>query len=189
VKVRMPNSRNALTALAVVVTVAVAAVVWQHLPTPTDVLGPFDVQGNAGATTTGRGVAGTVTGVRVTNEVDGVRPAGTWVVVDTALRGTHSTEVPHAELIVGPNSYDPSDLFLLKTFNGQLSPGITWRGPWVFDVAAALVAPGSTEPLTLHVWVGDGRMDSRLVIRIPNNGSLLNRVDSVMLGDPELNAS
>jgi hypothetical protein len=189
VKLRAPNPRRALTAIGVVVAVAAAAVVWQHLPTPTDVLGPFDVHGNAGTTVTGRAVAGTVTGVRVTQEVDGVKPAGTWVVVDAELQGVHSTELPHSTLVAGANTYDPSDLFLLKTLADQISPGFTWRGSWAFDVASGLVAAGSSAPLTLRVWVGDGRMDSRLVIRIPTDGSLFSRVDSVTLDKPEQSAS
>jgi hypothetical protein len=89
------------------------------------------------------------------------------VVVNTALEGTRSTELPHSELIVGPNTYTPTDVFFTNTLMAEISPGITQRGSWVFDVAPALVAPGKSEPMTLNVWVGDGRLDSRLVIRIP----------------------
>jgi hypothetical protein len=188
-KLRMPNSRTALTTVGVVVTVAAAAVVWQHLPAPTDVLGPFDVHAEAGTPAAGRAVAATVTSVRVTPEVDSVKPAGIWVVVDTALEGTRSTELPHSELVVGPNTYDPSDLFFTDTLKAETSPGITWRGSWVFDVAADLVAPGSAAPLTLQVWVGDGRLDSRLAIRIPTHGSRFSRVDAVTLTKPEQSAS
>jgi hypothetical protein len=188
VKLRRPDSRL-LTAAAVVVTVAAAAVVWQHLPTPTDVLGPFDVHGDAGTPVTGRAVAATVTSVRITPEVDSVKPAGIWVVVDTALKGTRSTELPHSDLIVGPNTYGPTDLFSTDTLMAEISPGITQRGSWVFDVAPALVAPGASEPVTLRVWVGDGRMDSRLAIRIPTHGSRFSRVDAVTLREPEQSAS
>jgi hypothetical protein len=178
-----------LTAIAVVVTVVAAAVVWQNLPTPTDVLGPFDVHGDAGGPATGRAVSATVTGVRVATEVDSIKPAGTWVVVDTALKGTRSTELPHSKLLVGPNTYDPSDVFFGDTLMSEISPDITWRGSWVFDVAPDLVAPGSSAPLTLQVWVGDGRLDSRLAIRIPMRGSLLRREDSVVLTKPKQSVS
>ena len=47
---------------------------------------------------------------------------------------------------------------------------MTLRGSWVFDVAPALVAPESSDPMTLLIWVGDGRLDSRLAIRIPLAG-------------------
>jgi len=48
VKIAMPKPRRWLTAVGVVITVAAAAVVWQNLPTPTDVFGPFDVHADAG---------------------------------------------------------------------------------------------------------------------------------------------
>lgn len=89
-KLRRPSSRRVLTAIGVVVTVAVAAVVWHDLPTPTDVLGPFDVHGDAGTRTVGRAVSADVTSVRITPEVDSVKPAGFWVVVDTELEGTRA---------------------------------------------------------------------------------------------------
>ena len=97
-----------------------------------------------------------MTSVRLTPEVDSVKPAGIWVVVNTALEGTRSTELPHSELVVGPNTYSPTDVFCVDTLMGEISPGITLRGSWVFDVAPALVAPDSSDPMTLLVWVGDG---------------------------------
>jgi hypothetical protein len=80
-------------------------------------------------------------------------------------------------------------LFSTDTLMAEISPGITQRGSWVFDVAPALVAPGASEPVTLRVWVGDGRMDSRLAIRIPTHGSRFSRVDAVTLREPEQSAS
>ncbi|WP_123027792.1 hypothetical protein [Mycolicibacterium stellerae] len=188
-KPRSPNARGVLAAVGVVVTVAAAAVVWRHLPTPTDVLGPFDVHAEAGAPATGRAVTATVTSVRIAPEVNSVKPAGIWVVVNTALEGTRRTELPRSELVVGPNTYSPSDVFFFDTLMGEISPGITLRGSWVFDVAPALVAPGSSYPMTLHVSVGDGRLDSRLAIRIPLEGSRFSRVDTVTLKKPERSAS
>ena len=188
-RLRRPDTRRALTTIGVVVIVAAAAVVWQNLPTPTNVLGPFDVRGDAGTSTTGRALSATVTGVRVTAEVDSVKPAGMWVVVNAALEGTRSTELPHSELIVGPNTYTPTDMFYTDTLMAEISPGITQRGSWVFDVAPALVAPGASDPMTLHVWVGDGRLDSRLAIEIPTHGSRFSRVDTVTLEKPEQSAS
>ncbi len=139
--------------------------------------GPFDVHDDAGASATGRAISATVTGVRLTKRVDSVKPAGLWVVVDTALAGTRTTELPHSELIVGPNTYTPTDAFLTKTLMAEVNPVITQRGSWVFDVAPALLAIES-DPMTLRVWVGDGRLDSRLVIRIPLDGASVSRVDA-----------
>lgn len=188
-KIERPNPRRLLSAVAVVVTVAAAAVVWQNLPTPTDVLGPFDVHGEAGTPATGRALEANVTGVRVTPEVNGIKPAGVWVVVDTELAGTRVSEYTHSKLVVGPNTYTPSDRFSLDTFIGTINPGITERGSWVFDVAPDLVTPERAEPLTLIVWAGDGRLDSRLAIRIPTEGSHFSRVDEVALDKPESAAS
>ena len=64
------------------------------------------------------------------------------MVVDTTLEGTRSTELPHCELIVGPNTYTPTDRFFPETLMAEISPGITSRGSWVFDVAPDLVSPG-----------------------------------------------
>jgi hypothetical protein len=188
-KLRRTTVKGALPALGTVVVIAAAAIVWLHLPTQTDVMGPFDVHGEAGAQVTGRAVAATVTGVRIAPEVNSVKAAGIWVVVDTTLAGTRSTELPHCELIVGPNTYTPTDQFFLKTLMGEISPGIAQRGAWVFDVAPALVAPGSSESMILRVWVGDGRLDSRLVIRIRDDGSRVSRIDAVTLDAPVVSAS
>jgi hypothetical protein len=185
----MSNPRRALSAVGVVAAVAAAAVVWQNLPTPTDVLGPFEVYGDAGKETAGRGVSATVTDLRIAAEVNSTKPAGVWVVVDVALTGTTATELTHSELLVGPNTYSPSDVFSLDSVFGQINPGITMRGSWVFDVAADLVAPDATDALTLLIWAGDGRLDSRLAIRIPTQGSHFSRVDDVTLQKPESSAS
>jgi hypothetical protein len=130
-----------------------------------------------------------VTSVRIASEVNSVKPAGTWMVVDVALTGTRSTELTHSKLVVGPNTYTPSDVFSLDTLFGEISPGMTLRGSWVFDVVPALVAPESSAPSTLLIWAGDGRLDSQLAIRIPTRDSLLSRVDEVTLKKPEITAS
>lgn len=188
-KIGTPNVRRLLTAVAVLVTVAAAAVVWQNLPTPTDVLGPFDVRGEAGAPVAGRAVEAAVAGVRVTPVVNGIEPAGVWIVVDVELAGTTVTELTHSKLVVGPNTYTPSDRFSLDSVMGLVNPGITERGSWVFDVAPELVSPEASDQLTLLIWAGDGRLDSQLSIQIPTNGSGFSRVDEVTLDRPESAAS
>lgn len=182
-KIRFPKWRTLLTAFLVVVTIAAAAVVWHHLPTPPDTSGPFDVHGAEGKRTAGRDVAATVTGVRITRQVNSVRPAGVWVVVDTTLEAPLSTTLPRSDLVVGPNTYTPTDVFFLDTLQSDVSPGIGMRGSWVFDVAAALVEPGADEPLTLRVWTGyEDRWDSRLVIDLPTGD--VSRPDTVTLEAP-----
>ncbi|MHA0287247.1 hypothetical protein ACXYX3_12430 [Mycobacterium sp. C3-094] len=159
--------RSALSAVCVVLLVAAAALIWHHLPTPTDLYGPFDVHGQAGEPVRGRGVTATVTSIRVAPEVNSVPAAGRWVVVETTLQAQGSTDVPHADLLVGPNTYIPTDRFLTKTLGRSLAPGIEQRGAWVFDVASALIDGDDLGSLVLRVWVGSDLLDSRLVIAIP----------------------
>ena len=175
--------------LSVVVVVAAAAVVWHHLPTPTDLYGPFDVPGEAGAVTEGRALTTTVTAVRIAPQVNSVQAAGQWVVVDTTLEANRTTALPHSDLIVGPNTYTPSDRFVLDTLRAEVAPGITQRGAWVFDVASVLVAPGASGSLILRVWVADGLLDSRLVIRIPLDDPRVSRTDHIDLAPPGVAAA
>jgi hypothetical protein len=127
--------------------------------------------------------------VRIASTVNGVAPAGVWVVVDAEFEGTRTTELTHSALVVGPNTYSPSEAFTLDMLMGEVSPGIRERGSLVFDVAQDLVEPGAADPMTLLVWVGDGRMDSRLSIRLPSDGSRFSMVDAVTLEKPEVSAS
>ncbi|PRC60750.1 hypothetical protein C6A85_16305, partial [Mycobacterium sp. ITM-2017-0098] len=48
---------------------------------------------------------------------------------------TGSPAVPHADLLVGPNTYAPSDRFFGRTLGAEVAPGIAQEGSWVFDVA------------------------------------------------------
>ncbi|CAN3129005.1 hypothetical protein ACNUDN_13835 [Mycobacterium sp. smrl_JER01] len=177
-----------MSVCGVLAVVAAAAVVWHHLPAPTDLYGPFEVRGVAGEPVPGRTVVATVTAVRIAPQVNSVPAAGNWVVVDTVLQATRSTELPRAELIVGPNTYAPTDRFFMDTLRAEIAPGITQRGSWVFDVAAPLVAAGAAEPLTLRVWTGSDILDSRLAIAIPTDDRRLSRAAAVELTRPELSA-
>ena len=179
-KLRMPKS-PVLTAVGVIVTVAAAAVVWQNLPTPTDLYGPFDVHGEAGAPAEGRAVTATVTAVRIAPQVNSIQAAGQFVVVDTTLEADRNTGLPHSELI---DMHPPSMSLIGKTLRAEISPGITQRGSWVFEVASALVEPDASDPLTLRVWVGDAFLDSRLVIRIPADDPRVSRTEAVDLEPP-----
>ncbi|MEH3143243.1 MAG: hypothetical protein PGN37_24410 [Mycobacterium kyogaense] len=178
--------RSVMSAVCVVVLVAAAALVWHNLPTPTDLYGPFDIHGKAGEPVRGRGVTATVSSVSVAPTVNSVPAAGRWVVVETTLQAQGTTDVPHADLLVGPNTYIPTDRFLTKTLGRSLAPGIEQRGSWVFDVAAELVDGPALDPLTLRVWVGSDLLDSRLVITIPPE--TVNRGAELELGRPEASA-
>lgn len=179
---------GAVVSALVVAVVAAAALVWHHLPTPTDLYGPFDVRGQADETVRGRALIGTVTSVRIAPEVNSIPAAGTWVVVDTTVEATGATELPHAELTVGPNTYVPSDRFFGDTLGAEVAPGITQRGSWVFDVAAPLVAVDARETLTLRLWAGSAMLDSRLVIDVPPGDPCIARTAEVDLSSPDLSA-
>ncbi|KWX68202.1 hypothetical protein [Mycobacterium sp. NAZ190054] len=183
----MRNLGPVLSALGVIAVVTAAAVVWHNLPTPTDLYGTFDVHGRVGEPVRGRAVTATVTSVRVAPQVNSAQAAGSWVVVDTTLEATGSTELPHADLLVGPNTYVPTDRFFGKTLGAEIAPGISQRGSWVFDVASPLVAAGAADPVTLRVWVGSGMLDSRLVIEL--DADRFARTGEVDLAPPEASAA
>lgn len=180
--------RGAAVSTLVVVIVAAAALVWHNLPTPTDLYGPFDVHGAAGQPVRGHSVVATVSSLRIGAQVNSVQAAGEWVVVDTTLEATDSTALPRAELIVGPNSYTPSDRFFMEALGAEIAPGITQRGSWVFDVAAPLVADGASEPITLRVWTGSDILASRLVIDVSGDDSRIARADDIELTPAEVSA-
>lgn len=162
--------RRVLSVLATVVVVAAGSWMWHHLPDLMEVEGPFDVAGVAGEQVSGRDLALTVTGVRAAASVRvAPRPAviavGRWVVVDAQVATRTTFAQPRTELLVGPNTYTPSGRFTLTGLGSELAPGIGQRGSWMFDVAPDLLERRA--PLTLRVWVGDGRLDSRLVVSLP----------------------
>lgn len=185
----IPSMRRLIPLSALVVVLATAAVLWHNLPTPTAVYAPFDVRGSIGTPVTGRGVSATVTRVRIADRLSdaaardrsAVAATGRWVVVDTVMTATTAPDRPHVELLVGPNTYSPADRFDSAVKVGELAPGIAVTGPWVFEVAPEVLDAESTDQLALHVWVGDGRLDSRLVIAIPLTGPNVSRSDAVTL--------
>lgn len=164
-----PRRRSVRTAAATVAVLVAAAVLWHNLPAPSDVYRPFDVRGGIGQQVSGRLFDLTVTGVRAGQQVQAPRrppvPAlGEWMLIDADLRATSQFVLPRAELLVGANTYIPSDHFQFVQLGGELAPLITQQGSWAFDVAPALLDPSAH--LTLRVWSGDSRFDSRSVVDI-----------------------
>ena len=109
---------RALSVLLTVVVVAAGSWVWHQLPDLMEVEGPFDITGVAGEQLSGRDLDLTVSGARVAASVRvTARPAipavGRWVVVDARIEARTSFAQPEAELLVGPNTYTPSDRFML----------------------------------------------------------------------------
>lgn len=163
------------TAAASALVIAVGAALWQYLPTPDDVYGPFEVTAGMEQQATGRAIEARVTGVRTGPRIRKVQyspvvadAVGTWVVIDGEAMTTRTDESPNVELWIGPDIYVPTDRLGLLPMVGSLSPGIAVRSSWIFDVPSALVGSGAP-PMSLRIWVGDGRMDSRLVIDIPQD--------------------
>jgi hypothetical protein len=184
----LQRHRPVVVSVLVVIVVAAAALVWHNLPTPTDLYGPFDVRGKAGEAVRGRTLTVTVTSVQIAPQVNSIQAAGEWVVVDTTMDANVTTELPRAELMVGPNTYVPSERFFGDTLGAEVAPGITQRGGWVFDVAAPLVADGASEAITLRVWAGSDLLDSRLVIDVPAGDPHITRADDIELTSPEVSA-
>jgi hypothetical protein len=187
-RLKLRTMRSVVPALVITAAIASSAALWHNLPEPTDIYGPFDVDAAIGQQATGRGVTATVTGVRIGPKVHKVSPpertvpsVGTWIVVDAVVAATRDFELPHTELIVGPNTYDPSDRFWPAALGAELEPGIAQRGSWAFEVPADMVAPGAGHPCALRISLGDERLDSRLVVSIPLDDQRVSRDDVVTL--------
>ncbi len=172
--------RTLLAVFATAVVISACALVWYLLPQNTQIYAPFDVRGTMGSPTEGRGVTATVTSVEIGPKVVGSRgqtitAAGVWVVVNTEMDAGPVSEVPHIDLLVGSDSYANTDRLLPGP--AYLQPGITQRRAWVFDVATNTL--DAAPSVALRVWVGDPRLDSRLVIDVPLDNAGVHRVDLV----------
>jgi hypothetical protein len=181
--------RSAVAPLTAVIAIVLAALIWHHLPENTEIYAPFDVRGNIGAPAHGRTLTTTVTGLQITPLVKpdrgrSVQAIGVWVLVDATVTATQSSGLPRAELLVGPNTYAPSDRLLPgATLGGQLDPAIAEQGAWVFDVPPMLL--DTVGSVVLRTWLGlDPRLDSQLVIDIPLIDSRVSRSDTVELPKP-----
>ncbi|WP_395311251.1 hypothetical protein V4U86_10975 [Mycobacterium sp. AMU20-3851] len=180
---------RALRVSATAVVIAAAAVLWHNLPTPDDVYGPFDVHAGIGEPAAGRAITAEVNGIRIAPRIRKMRgtapvvdAVGIWVAVDGEVMSTRFDEVPNVELLVGPNTYVPTDRLGYLPMTGSLAPGIAVRSSWVFDLPSDLVA--ASQQMTLRVWVRDGRMDSRLVVDLPLAGPSVSRSDLIVI-EPE----
>jgi hypothetical protein len=170
-----------LRVLLTVLVIAAAALLWHALPVKTQIYAPFDVHGRIGKPLTGRGLRATVNGAGIAPTAV-ARPAGhpstatgIWVVVDTTLESTDTAETAQTDLLVGPNTYTPSEQFL--TGVGYLQPGIAQRRFWVFDVAPDVLE--SVTAVVLRIWLSDPRLDNRLLIDIPLDRAEVSRSASV----------
>lgn len=173
-KTRAGMARRAKLPL-VAVLVTAAALLWHHLPVPTQIYAPFDVHGDLGNPVRGHSLAVAVTGVRVaptgkfamgkfTSSTKSA--AGTWLVVDATISALTSSELFRADLMLGGNNYQVS-VSAPPGFGVRVDPGVPQHGHWVFDVAPELLLPSVAKPLQLRVWSGgETRLNNRLVINL-----------------------
>jgi hypothetical protein len=176
--------RAALPVIAVLI--AASAMLWHHLPVPTQIYAPFDVHGSGGNPVRGTSLAVTATRVQIAPKgkfymsqrfSNTLSAGGTWLVVDATVSALTSTTRPTADLVVGGNTYLPSSE-TPPGFGGQVDPGLPQHGHWVFDVAPELLQPSIARPLQLRVWSdSETRLNSRLVIDL--DAKRLERADAV----------
>ena len=180
-----------------VVLITAAAMLWHHLPVPTQIYAPFDVHGSLGSQARGRSLAVTATGVRIAPKgkfslgphfSSTMSAAGVWVVVDATLSSIESSTHPMADLVLGANTYEVS-LRPAPGYGVRVDPGLPQHGYWAFDVAPELIEPSVARPFQLRVWPGgDERLNSRVVIDLDARPPA--RVDVVtvrpyVIGPPE----
>ncbi|AQA05161.1 hypothetical protein BVC93_25240 [Mycobacterium sp. MS1601] len=186
--------RSTVHVLAVAVVIAAAAFLWHNLPRNSQIYAPFDVTTDAGTPATGRNVTATVLGTQITRvvEPESGRPsrleaAGVWVVVNAEVAALDEPGRLWVQLEVGPDTYTSTDrLPPTATPGGTMQPSMNYRADWVFDVAPDMLA--RVDDVRLRVWLDDGRLDSRLVIRIPLEGPGVSNLDRVRLPRPAVSA-
>jgi hypothetical protein len=175
--VRAAFTRRAALPITAVLVIA-AALLWHHLPVPTQIYAPFDVHGSLGGPVRGHSLAVTATRVRVAPKAkfvlsqyssQTVSPIGRWLVVDATVSAIDASKLPMADLVLGGNTYQPSPRSPARGFSVRVDPGLPQHGYWAFDVAPELIQPSLTKPLQLRVWSnGDERLNSRVVIDLDN---------------------
>lgn len=171
-----------------------AAMLWHDLPVNSQIYAPFEVTADAGAAATGRNLTVTVTGTQITPVIrpENARPpqfdaVGIWVVVEATVAAISEPGLLRAELQVGPDTYMQSDRLLPGAYlTGTMQPAIEHRGSWMFDVSPDVL--GAVDSAELRVWLGDDRLDSRLVVRIPLSGPQVGRLETVPVPRPVVSA-
>lgn len=167
------KARSLASVIATVATIAAAALVWHSLPVNTQVYAPFDTHGTAGSAVVGGDLTATVTATGISTKLlsrtsaKEVGATGTWVVVTTTLQTGRAPALPHAELLVGGDTYATTDRLIAGA--GLLQAGIPQDRQWTFDVAPEVL--NSVSSVVLRMWTGDGRLDARLLIDIPLAGA------------------
>ncbi|WP_445170319.1 hypothetical protein ACTXG7_13940 [Mycolicibacterium sp. Dal123E01] len=181
------NRRSAGTGVLTIAAVVVAAVIWHHLPIPSDIYAPFDVHAGLNTPAVGQNLSAQVTGAAIAPTLQKspskkqIIAAGTWLMVATSLDTKNAPALPRADLLVGPNTYAPSDR-LLST-NALVQPGLTLRCAWIFDVPVDVLS--SVTSVVLRVWGSDERLDSRLMLDVPLGDANVTRPPALVIPPAE----
>lgn len=184
-----PTARRVLAALSTMLALAAGAALWHHLPESTGIFAPFDVQAGVGERAQGRGLSATVESVTVTPTLvtaSKTLPAvGVWVVVELAAEAGPEYALAHADLMVGDSRYVPTD----RIISGPptLAPRIIDHREWAFDVSPDRLA--AVDEIRFRIWVGDERLDSRLVFTIPMDGTDVRQSATLELASPSQEAA
>ena len=136
------------------VLVAAGALLWHHLPVPTQIFAPFDVRGSLGSPVRGHSLTVTATGVTLAPKgkfalseysTRTVSAIGLWLVVDGRYRPTRH-QSSRRPLMVGGNTYQVSLRSPARGFGIHVDPGLPQHGYWAFEVAPELFQPPITRP-------------------------------------------
>jgi hypothetical protein len=175
------SRRTVFAAAATVVAIALATLVWLQLPANTTIYAPFDVHATIPTRAVGPNLSATVNRAAITPTVTAQQSrrsysaAGVWVVALTTLDAAREPVLPHADLLVGPNTYVPTTVVLPGA--DLVQPGIAQQRTWAFDVPPDLLK--TVPSVVMRLWGGDGRLDSRLVIDIPLDNANVERPPSI----------
>lgn len=160
--------------VALVVALLVSSVwVWNRLPYPTDVEGPFAVRGSVGQTIEAPTVSVMAKGARVGAQVklrnSMLRTNGQWVMVAAKVVSLKEPGRAQANLIIGGRTFTPDSRSPFGTFTNpvhELVVGIPQTGVWLFEVPEDTLS--SKAPTgELQVWVGAGSVLPRFFPRVP----------------------
>src|SRR3954452_15672007 len=131
------SRRTVFAAVATIVAIVLATLVWLHLPANTTIYAPFDVRTTIGSRAVGQNLSATVTHVAITPTVTAkqsrksYKAAGVWIVALTTLEASRDPVLPHADLLVGANTHVPNTVLLSGA--DLVQPGITQQRTWAFD--------------------------------------------------------
>lgn len=171
--------RIAIRTVLVVVILTVSVWVWNRLPYPTDVEGPFPVRGAIGETIDTPMVAVTVKGARVGAQLKLrntiLRTSGQWIMVGAKVTSLKEPGMAQANLIINGRTFTPDARSPFGTFTSpahDLSVGIPQTGVWLFEVPEDAIR-SLTPTAELQVWVGAISVLPRYFPRVPTIHILL----------------